>query len=145
MSGFVIRSLYTRAWNTWIEPSSDDDANSGYVGWNCTERSAREWYLKGRGKRTDVLAYVVSFFAAWAVNVEGGQRGEKAGVGAAGRGGSEGGALLAARRVRREGRYQKGGREMGRCHIRRRSVSELRASMTRAVQTDTYMEGRKKS
>ena len=29
---------------------------------------------------------------------------------------------------------------MGRCHIRRRSVSELRASMTRAVQTDTYME-----
>lgn len=45
MSGFVIRSLYTRTWNTWIEPSSDDDAKSGYVGWNATERRARAWYL----------------------------------------------------------------------------------------------------
>ncbi len=45
MSGFVIRSLYTRAWNIWIEPSSDEDANRGYVGWNATERSARAWYL----------------------------------------------------------------------------------------------------
>ena len=45
MSGFVIRSLYTRAWKTWIDPSSDELAKSGYVGWKCTERSAREWYL----------------------------------------------------------------------------------------------------
>ena len=49
MSGFVIRSLYTRAWKTWIDPSSDELAKSGYVGWKCTERSAREWYL-GWGK-----------------------------------------------------------------------------------------------
>ena len=45
MSGFVIRSLYTRAWKTWIDPSSDELAKSGYVGWKCTERRAREWYL----------------------------------------------------------------------------------------------------
>lgn len=49
MSGFVSRSLYTRAWNTWIAPSSDEDAKSGYVGWNATERRARVWYLwRGR-------------------------------------------------------------------------------------------------
>lgn len=54
MSGFVIRSLYTRAWNTWIEPSSDDDANSGYVGWNTTERSARAWYLSDVECQTSV-------------------------------------------------------------------------------------------
>ena len=45
MSGFVIKSLYTRAWKTCTDPSSEDDANNGYVGWNCTERSARAWYL----------------------------------------------------------------------------------------------------
>lgn len=48
MSGFVMRSLYTRAWKIWIEPSSDEDANSGYVGWKCTARSARVWYLATR-------------------------------------------------------------------------------------------------
>ena len=50
MSGSVMRSLYTRAWNTWIEPSSDEDAKSGYVGWKCTERSARAWYLLCHGE-----------------------------------------------------------------------------------------------
>ena len=57
MSGFVIRSLYTRAWKTWIDPSSDELAKSGYVGWKCTERSAREWYL-GWGKRENTSQHI---------------------------------------------------------------------------------------
>jgi hypothetical protein len=45
MRGSVIRSLYTREWKIWIEPSSEAEAKRGYVGWKWRERIAREWYL----------------------------------------------------------------------------------------------------
>jgi len=43
ISGSVMRSLYTLLWKTWMEPSSEEEAKRGYVGWKWSDRMALAW------------------------------------------------------------------------------------------------------